>query len=167
MIGEYRLTPAELERAILDREWARDFVDDLIDAELHERPDPAEARSHNTDKAWDALGFLTRRIGFAVDIVHGEETMPWDGDEDDWSHGPPRYLTPEHVRAAAEELSATPGDRLVAGVGPADLVRAEVYPAFVWERAESLDYATGHYAALTVFVRSAARAGDAVLVWLS
>ncbi|MFI1377856.1 YfbM family protein [Embleya sp. NPDC020886] len=166
MVGEYlRVAPAELARAITDQAWGEEFIDDVLDAESEGCPDPTRARSHNTDKAWDALGFLTRRIGFTVDVVHGAEAMPWD--ENDWSHGVPRYLTPDRVRAAAEALSATPGHRLVAGVGPADLVRAGVYPAFVWEQAESLEYATGHYAALGVFFRSAAEAGDAVLVWLS
>ncbi|MEU0274039.1 YfbM family protein [Streptomyces sp. NPDC006307] len=159
MIGEYvRLTPAELERALGDPAWAWEFVEELRDAE------PADARCHSTDKAWDAVGFLTRRAGFPVDIVHGEQAVPWD---EHWGYGPPRYLTPDQVRAAAEVMAATEGDRLTAGVGPADLAREQVYPATIWERGETLDHVVLHYEALRPFFRDAAGAGDAVMVWIS
>lgn len=39
MIGEYaRLTPTELERAIHDPNWAQEFVNELIEAELDATP---------------------------------------------------------------------------------------------------------------------------------
>ncbi|MFC8919040.1 YfbM family protein [Streptomyces sp. NPDC057116] len=164
MIGEYaRLTPAELDRAIRDPEWARRFVDELIEAEGDAPPPAPETRCHDIEKTWHALGFLLDRIGFPVDIVHGEEKIPG---ADDWGYGPPRYLGPERVRAAAEALAATPHEALVTGVGPADLAQAGIYPAVVWERGESLDYVTSHYRALASFLRAAADAGDAVIVWL-
>jgi hypothetical protein len=164
MIGEYvRLTPAELDRLIGDEEWADEFVHELIDAELDEEPESSRARCHDTDKAWDALGFLLRRAGFPVDIVHGEESVPWD---EDWGYGPPRYLTPDRVRQAAEALVAITPEQLVDGVGPADLAAANVYPAVVWERGEPLDYVVSHYEELVPFFASAARDGHAVLVWL-
>ncbi|WEH34760.1 YfbM family protein [Streptomyces sp. AM 4-1-1] len=165
MNGEYvRLTPDELERVIGDHEWATALVEKLMDADARRRPGSAEARCHGTDKAWDAIGFLTRRAGFLVDIVHGEEQVPWG---EDWGYGPPRYLSPDRVRTAAEAMAETGADRLVEGVGPADLTAAEVYPVGIWERDDSLEYATGHYEALVPFFRSAAEAGDAILVWLS
>ncbi|MEU7279612.1 YfbM family protein [Streptomyces sp. NPDC045431] len=159
MLGTYvRLSPAELERILGDPAWAREFVDELLDAE------PGDARCHSTDKAWDAVRFLTRRAGFPVDVVHGEQAVPWD---EDWGYGPPRYLTPDQVRTAAEVLAATEGGRLTAGVGPADLAREQVYPAMIWERGEPLDNVVLHYEALRPFFREAAEAGDAVLVWIS
>ncbi|MFF8714145.1 YfbM family protein [Streptomyces sp. NPDC015184] len=164
MIGEYaRLTPAELDRAIRDPEWAQEHVVELIETELDAAPAAPEARCHDTDKTWHALDFLLRRIDFPVDIVHGEEEIPG---AEGWGYEPPRYLTPERVRVAAEALAATPHEALTEGVSSAELARAEIYPAAVWERGESLDYVTSHYQGLVPFFRAAADAGDAMLIWL-
>jgi hypothetical protein len=163
MIGEYvRLTPDELARLTSDEEWAHEFVQGLIDAELDDEPDASQARCHDTDKAWDAIDFLLRRTGFPVDIVHGEEAVPWD---EDWGYGPPRYLTPARVQEAAAALAAITSDRLVHDIGPADLAKASVYPTVVWERGQSLDYVVAHYEDLVLFVEAAARDGHALLVW--
>lgn len=164
MIGEYaRLTPAELDHAIQDPDWAQEFVGDLIEAELDATPNALAARCHDVDKAWHALDFLLRRIDFPVDIVHGEEEIPG---AEDWGYGRPRFLSPERVRLAAETLAATPHEALVEGVHPAELAEAEIYPTPVWERGESLDYVTSHYQAMVPFFRAAADAGDAMLIWL-
>jgi hypothetical protein len=164
MIGEYaRLTRTELDRALSEPSWAREFVDELLDADLDEKADASEARCLDIDKAWDALGFLLRRIDFPVDIVHAEDAIPG---AEDWGYGPPRYLTPERVRAAAEALQATSSDSLVDDVTPADLARADIYPSIIWERGESLEYITSHYEAVIPFFQAAARDGDAILVWL-
>ncbi|MGA5259387.1 DUF1877 family protein [Streptomyces griseoincarnatus] len=64
-----------------------------------------QARCFDTDKMWHALDFLLRRVGFPVDVVFGEEEIPG---ADDWSYGPPRCLTPDQVRTAAEAFAATP-----------------------------------------------------------
>ncbi|MEV8595868.1 YfbM family protein [Streptomyces sp. NPDC052012] len=165
MIGAYaRLTRAEFERALRDPDWAYTFVHELLDAELEETPPTDEARCHDIDKAWHALDFLLQHLGFPVDIVFGEEEMPG---AQEWSYGPPRCLTPEQVRAAADALTATPPGRLVEGVTPADLARADIYPTIVWERGEPLDYVTAHYEGLVTFLRAAARDGHAVVVWIS
>lgn len=164
MIGEYaRLSPAELERAIHDPDWAREFVDELIETELDTPPEPSEARCHDVDKAWHALDYVLRRFGFPVDIVHGEEEIPG---AEDWGYGPPRFLRPERVRLAAQTLAATPHETLVDGVRPAELAEAQIYPTIVWERGESLDFVTSHYQALVPFFQAAADAGDALLIWL-
>ncbi|WP_244942877.1 YfbM family protein [Streptomyces inhibens] len=164
MIGEYaRVTPAELDRALGDPEWALKLVIGRMEAESAQRPEPARARCLDVDKAWDALGFLLRRAAFPVDIVHGEQAVP---DAEDWGYGPPRYLTPEQVRTAAGALAEMSGASLTAGVGPEDLARAEVYPAIVWERGEPLDYVSGYYDLLRPFFRAAADEGDAMLIWL-
>ncbi|MFF5443421.1 YfbM family protein [Streptomyces sp. NPDC012888] len=164
MIGEYaRLTPAELDRAVRDPAWARQFVDELIDTEPDEEPDASRARRHDVGKMWHALDFLLDRITFPVDVVHGEEKLPR---APHWGYGPPRYLTPGRVRAAAEALTVTPHHALTEGVGPADLAEAGIYPHVVWERGEPLDHVTSHYQELVPFFQAAARAGDAVLIWL-
>lgn len=60
------------------------------------------------------------------------------------------------MRGAAEALAGISAERLTAGVGPADLAAAEVYPATVWERGEPLDYVSAHYELLRPFFRAAA-----------
>ncbi|WP_407566222.1 YfbM family protein [Streptomyces sp. 184] len=168
MIGEYvRVTPAELDRAVREPDWAKTFVFGLLevepDDETDDEPDPGEARFLDTDKAWGAIEYLLRRIDFPVNVVHGEESLPG---AEEWGYGPPRYLTPEQVRKAAEGLVTTGFGRLAQGVTPDDLARADVYPQIIWKRAESFDYVQGHYEALVEFFEAAAREGDALLVWL-
>ncbi|MFG2288617.1 YfbM family protein [Streptomyces sp. NPDC048595] len=164
MIGQFaRVTPAEFDRALDDPEWAFKLVMGRMEAEAGQAAEPAADRCLDVDKAWDALGFLLRRAAFPVEIVYGEEDVPA---ADDWGYGPPRYLTPERVRVAAEALAEISGADLTAGVGPEDLALAAVYPSIVWERGEPLDYVREHYDALRPFFRAAADQGDAVLVWL-
>ncbi|WP_229893756.1 YfbM family protein [Streptomyces glebosus] len=164
MIGEYaRVTPAELDRALSDPEWALKLVQGRMEAEAAGCPEPAAARCLDIDKAWAAVGFLLRRAAFPVDIVHGEQDIP---DADDWGYGPPRYLTPAQVRTAAEALAEIPAERLTDGVGPADLAAAQIYPTIVWERGEPLDYVCEHYEQLRPFFRAAADEGDGMLLWI-
>ncbi|MQY06675.1 YfbM family protein [Actinomadura macrotermitis] len=164
MIGEYvRLTPAELERTIGDPAAGRELVDRLIEAELDEAPGPSRARCHDIDKTWQALDFLLHRAGFPVDIAYGEEQIPG---ADAWGYGPPRYLTPERVRAAVAAFPAFPHHALAEGVTPADLAKADIYPHIVWERGEPLEYVTYHYASLVEFFQAAARDGHAVVTWI-
>jgi hypothetical protein len=164
MIGEYaRMTPAQLDHAVRDPKWAQEFVNELIEAELDERPEPSAARSHDIDKTWHALDFLLRRVDFPVPVVDGEHEIPGAGE---WGYVPPRYLTPDRVRAAADAFAVTTSAVLTEGVGPADLAAAEIYPTVVWERGESLEYVTQHYEALGQFFRAAADAGDAMVTWI-
>ncbi|MEV6012525.1 YfbM family protein [Streptomyces sp. NPDC051976] len=163
MIGEYfRLTTADLERALEDPDWALDFIDETRDAEEESEPSPAEARHFSTYKTWDLLGFLLRRSGCPVDVVHGEEPL---GQADDWGYGPPRYLPVERVRLGAEALGRMPYDQLIAHVNHQELITADVYPQG-WDSAESLDWARDWYSGLIRFFGAAARDGQAVIVWL-
>nr|WP_134006671.1 YfbM family protein [Streptomyces sp. 846.5] len=164
MIGEYaRLTPAELDRAISDPAWALEFVEQMMDART-DGVDGAESRCLDVDKAWDTLAHLLRRIGFPVDIAHGEAEIPA---AEDWGYGPPRYVTPERVLAAADAMSVLSGASLVAGVTADELVRDDHYPRLAEDEVKSwLTFAAHHYQALVLFFRAAAGDGDAVLVWL-
>ncbi|MFD4935447.1 YfbM family protein [Streptomyces virginiae] len=163
MIGQYlRLTPAQLERAVHDPDWAAEYA-----YELYDRDDAAaDARVHETDKAWHALDFLLKRRGFPVDVVFGEADMPWPEGED-WGYGPPRLLTADRIRAAADALEAYAPDTLTDGVTPADLAAANVYPQIVWERGEEPDWVAAHWADLAKYLYAAAREGDAMLLWIS
>lgn len=163
MIGEYlRVTAAELDRVIQDPDWALDFIEEVQDAEEETEPAPAEARRFSTYKAWDMLRFLLARAEFPVNVIHGEEPF---AEDEDWGYGPPRYLRPERVRLAAETLRATSYDQLVRGVDPAALTSAEVYP-LGWSEPGSLEWGRPWYDGLTQFFDAAARADDAMLVWL-
>lgn len=163
MIGEYvRVTPAELERVLGDPEGAPGLVGRLVEADLRRPRTPSAARSLGIGTAWDALGFLLRRVGFPVDIARGEEPVPG---ADDWGYGPPRHLAADRVGEAAEALAKVSGEELVAGVTPRELADADVYPGVLWRRGESLDHVRGHYEALVPFFAAAARDGDAMLVW--
>lgn len=164
MIGEYaRLTPSELERAVADPGWAQEFIEELIDAGMDE-PGASQPRCLDVDKAWDALALMLRRIDFPVDIVHGEDEIPG---ADDWGYGPPRYLTPEQVRAAAAALAGTPTDVLARNVTAADLARAGLYPGIAVDEAEQrVKDVVHHYRALVPFFEGAARDGDAMMIWL-
>ncbi|MEU7020775.1 YfbM family protein [Streptomyces sp. NPDC046203] len=170
MIGEYfRVTAAQLDRAIEDPDWALAYIEDTFDAEEsadsmggEDGPPPAGARHFSTDKAWHLLDFLLRRVDFPVDVVHGENPL---GDAGDWGYGPPCHLPVDRVRLAAEALSGLTYDRLLDGVDPRDLTAAEIYP-LGWEDSASLDWARDWFAGLTTYFEAAARDGHAVVVWL-
>lgn len=162
MNGEYlRVTPAELDRALKDPEWALDLVDEIQDAHEESEPAPAGARHFTTHQTWHLLGFLLQRSAFPVDIVHGEESLA----ADDWGYGPPRYLAPERVRLAADVLDRTTYDQLVQGVDPSELTKAEIYPQ-IWDSPASLEWARDLFTSLTEFFRGAASTGHAMLIWI-
>ncbi|MEU2432082.1 YfbM family protein [Streptomyces sp. NPDC007861] len=162
MNGEYlRVTPAELERALKDPEWAWDLAEELQDTEAEGEPAPAEARHFTTHQTWHLLGFLLQRSTFPVDIVHGEEPIATG----DWGYGPPQYLTPERVRLATDTLHRTTYDQLIQGVDPSELTKAEVCP-LIWDSPASLEWASDLFTPLTEFFQGAASAGHAMLIWI-
>lgn len=163
MIGEYlRVTAAELDRAVQDPHWALDFVEATQDAEEETEPAPGDARHFSTYKSWDMLRFLLARARFPVDVIHGESQF---AEDEDWGYGPPRYLRPERVRLAADALRDTSYDRLIEGVGPAELTGAGVYP-LGWDEPGSLEWGRPLYDGLTQFFEAAAGADDGMLIWL-
>ncbi|MFD7262315.1 YfbM family protein [Streptomyces sp. NPDC059874] len=163
MNGEYlRVTPAELDRALKDPEWAHGLAEEAMDAaQEHERV-PSDARHFTTEQTWHLLDFLLRRATFPVDIVHGEEPLP---EAEDWGYDPPGYLPPARVQAAAEALRELPYDRLIRNVDPSELTRAEVYP-LIWDSPDSLEWARDVFLDLTAFLGAAAEAGDGMLLWI-
>lgn len=162
MNGEYlRVTPGELARALEDPEWALDFASDVQDQEDEETA-PAEARHFTTHQTWNLLGFLLKRSDFPVDIVFGEELIP---DADDWGYEPPRYLTVDRVRLAADRLNQMSYDDLIRDVDHNELSAAEVYPQ-IWDSPASLEWASDLFVPLTEFFQAAASSGHAIVIWL-
>ncbi|MFG2342450.1 YfbM family protein [Streptomyces yangpuensis] len=164
MNGEYlRVTPGELTRALEDPEWVLELAEEIQDAQEHEvGTTPAEARHFTTHQMWNLLDFLLKRSLLPVDIVYGEELIP---EADDWGYGPPRYVTPDRVRLAADALTRMTYDRLIQGVDHSELAAAEVYPQ-IWDSPTSLDWARDLFTPLTEFFRAAASDGHALVIWL-
>ncbi|MFE9691997.1 YfbM family protein [Micromonospora sp. NPDC005806] len=163
MVAEHiRMTPAELARSLRDPEWAEEFTDDLLDAELDAQLDdagPAEPRGYDTDKTWDALRIL-------LDRAAAVRPCPFLGGEpfgEVWSYDRPRALTPEQVRQLAGQLAEVPFDRLVAAYDAEALRSAYLGP---W----SPDDVAGLrevYDRLVVHFARAARHGDGMILYLS
>jgi hypothetical protein len=165
MNGEYlRVTPDELAWALKDPEWALELAEDVQDTEDEANLPPSEARYLSTHKAWQAIGFILERAGFPVDIVYGEGRFANDEDID-WGYGPPQYLTPERVRVASQALAASSFDALTAGVTPAVLAQADIYPQ-VWDEPDSLEWVRGWFEPLIPYFIDAARQRQALLIWL-
>ena len=167
MYGEWlRVTPAELERAKSDAAWLENLAgyldDDDSDDEDADGAD-TDGRGSGTDKTWHALDYLLKRRGFPVEIIHGEEEFSAAAD---WGYGPPFYLTPERVRAAAAALAPISGADLLEGVQFSDLTEAKIYPS-VWDRPGELEWAVSYLDEAKTFFEAAANAGDAVICWIS
>jgi Domain of unknown function (DUF1877) len=166
MTGEYlRLAPDELQAAIARPGWLADHAEQVRDAELVRAPASAQARHLSTEKAWHVIDYILGRARFPVQIVYGEEDLPGIG-EDDWSYGPPSYLTPDRVRVAADALARTTFDDLVAGLEPADMAREERYP-YVGDEPESLEWVRDCFEPLAPYFQAAAGAGEAIVVWIA
>lgn len=167
-----RVSSNELDHARTDLGWAYELA-------MKQRDGNSE-RWATTDKAWNGLNFLLDRLGFEIPLVLGAESFIELPDvepdseemfdflenlEDDWGYGPPSYLTPDQVAAAAAHLVALTEDDLIRGVDPSELSRAEVYPGG-WERPGALVWVTHHLPDVRSFFASAAKDGDAVICWL-
>ena len=163
MIGEYlRVTPTQLDRARQDPQWALELAEQIQDAQEEDQPTPGQGRHYSTYQTWDLLGFLLRRAGFPVDIVHGEEPF---AQEDDWGYGPPTFLTAHRVQAAADALTDMRYDDLIADVDYRELVKAKVYPQG-WDSPNSFEWARDWFENLKTFFHTSASQGDAMLIWI-
>jgi hypothetical protein len=158
-----RVTPAELDRAKDDLEWAYELAEEATEAQ--------DDRWLSTSKAWHALDHLLNRYGFEVPLVFGSEAFVADSEleelpeELDWGYGPPRYLPPGKVAAAAAALADLTPDDLLRGVQPADLVRENIYP-HLWDEPDSLPWITHTLPEIKEYFAAAAARGDAVICWL-
>ena len=67
---------------------------------------------------------------------------------------------------AARAMATTGIDTLVAGVTPATLAQADIYPQ-IWDEPDSLDWVRSWYEPLVPYFANAARQGQALLIWLA
>ncbi len=163
MSGEYlRVTPDELARL---RASTTSIVDYLYPEDEHEHP---TERRLDVGKSWHAIHYLLNGVPWEgepprLNAVLGGEPI---GD-DDLGYGPVRFLTAEEVRDVADALEDAPVFVLLENFDHEALTNAEIYPhawrGEDWER----DYVSTHYSELAAFFRAAARAGDAMLLYLS
>ncbi|MFB9696586.1 DUF1877 family protein [Amorphoplanes digitatis] len=167
-----RVSPDELARAATDLDWAHRLARTARDS--------GSERWTGIDKAWNGLDFLLDRLGFEIPLVLGAESFVELPDvepdseemfdflanlEDDWGYGPPSYLTPDQVAAAAAQLATLTEDDLIRGVDPTELYRAEIYPG-TWERPGELEWVAHYLPDVREFFAAAAKEGDAVICWL-
>ncbi|MEZ0114775.1 hypothetical protein ABH920_008810 [Catenulispora sp. EB89] len=162
MIGEYlRVTPSELDRAVNNPEWAQKLAEQVQDEQEDGGLGPEDAKHFSTYQTWHLLDFLLRRRGFPVDVVMGETEF---GGED-WGYEPPRFLSVDRVRVAAEELGRLSYDDLIDGVDVAEVAAAQIYPQG-WDTRESLEWGRDYFGSLALFLQATSAAGDAVIAWI-
>ncbi|WP_433320968.1 DUF1877 family protein [Micromonospora sp. CA-269861] len=167
-----RVSPNELEKARTDLGWAYELA-------ITARDDNSE-RWAATGKAWNGFEFLLDRLGFEIPLVMGAEAfvelpdVEPDSDEmfdfledleGDWGYGPPSYLTPVDVAAAASRLATLTEDSLVRGVNPQELSRADIYPG-PWEGPDELAWVAHCLPDVQRYFAAAANDGAAVICWL-
>ena len=95
MIGEYvRFTSAELDRAIIDPQWARVHADALLGYDVEDETDDGEGGKH-------ALRVAHRPLRCGRQNANGVYPAPWDGTEADWPETWYAELTTFFAAAAA------------------------------------------------------------------
>ena len=162
MIGNYlRVSDAELDRLKND---PSDIMEVLYPNDGE--GDHPEGRHLDIDKSWHAIQFL----------LTGD---PWDGEppeqnavmggvelgDEDVGYGPARGLTSAEVRVVSTALAALSGEDLWSRFDADAFARAEIYPQG-WST-EGKGYILGYYEELRAFFADAARAGDAMLLYLN
>jgi len=127
-----------------------------------------EGRHLDIGRSWQAIHFL----------LNGD---PWEGDPplidavlggtpigtDDFGYGPTRYLNPEDVQAVAVAIDALPAYQLLEEFDPGAMNDAQIY-AHGWRGSEEeRQCLTTNYIELVAFFNRAAKAGDAMLLYLT
>lgn len=149
-----RLTPAQLERAHADPEWAERFVDELYDSE-EPLPEGADVDIQKSYSALDHL-FDEAEVSFSIQ-QDGVNVAMGDG----W------YLNAwsvEEVAQAARVLTETTFDAMAKHCDAAALSAAEVYPMrHMWD-AEDFASLRYDFDALKAFFLAAAESGHGAMM---
>jgi hypothetical protein len=153
----------------VDRARLASFVatPDLAWDYLHELRNGDETPEHlDLDKTWQGLCLLLhehddgpRRILMGGAKLAGAR-------EGQVGCGPPRYSTPEQVKAAADDLRTLTEESLRESFDADDFADQEVYPDIWDDDDEGIDYLMEYYPALVEFYTSAAASDQAVMLFL-
>lgn len=121
-------------------------------------------------KAWHGLHYLFTGTAWKGDepacfLVRGGEDVGAEEIGDSF----PRLLRPPQVRAFSDSVAAFTGADLRQRFDPARMIALEIYPEPLWEREgrEAADYLLSAARDLRGFLRTAADAGDGVIIHLS
>jgi hypothetical protein len=136
-------------------------------AVLYPEPEPVgyAAKSLDIDKTWHVIHFLLNDHPWEgksplLEAVLGGEPLT----EEDLGYGPARYLRPSQVAATAEALQRISPEQLWGRYDESRVKQADIY----WtDDSDSKDYALENYQALREFFLAAAKAKEAVIVWLA
>lgn len=163
MIGNYlRLPETELQKVLEKPEGILEF---LYPEDDSERDDD---RRLDTGKAWHLIHFL-----LTGDTWGGEAPLcnaVMGGTEigkEDVGYGPASYLTPPEVNEVAAALAAISPEELWQRFDAEAARKAEIYPVG-WEGSEiERSYVLEQYASLQAFFDTAAKGGEAMILYLN
>ncbi|MBB5960601.1 hypothetical protein FHS29_007229 [Saccharothrix tamanrassetensis] len=138
-----RVTPAELDRAFEDPEWAREHLDD------------EELPYCFLEKSWAGIQFLLDAAEVRVDVYEDGDAIDEECTLFGWSDS--------MVAEAAKALSATPFEVLAGYYDPRKLSEKDVYPMkHLWD-ADDIDYLRYNYQDLVAFFEETAASGNAAI----
>ena len=163
MIGMYRrVTPTELAYLQAAPDRIQEFLYPADDSE------PPADRVLDIDKTWHAIHFL-------LTGTEGEGDPPFCNavlggaplGEVDVGYGPARFLLPTEVAEVSTLISSIPESELRHRLDLPVMKELGIYPN-VWEDAdEEWEYVLPNYRALVLFFGEAAKAGEAMLLYLT
>jgi hypothetical protein len=151
-----RVTPEELNRALADDGWAREFVYDRCRS-----GGPQDERWFGVDKAWEGIFFVLAQAGLPERLIEGRVLIsPVDGEPPT-----PRYFDPDEVAAIGQFLALQPFAALVAAADRETAPAAKNYSVEAWDDFYR-DFVAEHAVDLPEFFAEAAKAGDPVVLHL-
>jgi len=141
------VTPQELDRAIADPDWAKEY---LLDEDLP---------SCSLEKSWAGIQFLLDAAEVDVDVYEDGSCFITNGGDGlsllGWDDG--------LVANTARALSATPFEALAGHYDPAKMSEEEIYPfRRVWDDGD-LDYLRDYHQELAMFFEATAASGGAAI----
>lgn len=145
-----KVTPAELERAFGDPEWAQAAIGGETVFELDPEP------SGEVGKAWAGIEYLLGQADYSFEfLMEGDRILDEDMHcLDGWS--------PELVREVAERLEALPWERVAEHYDAEAMLAAEVYPP-IWDEDEK-EWLEEYYEQMRAFFKDAAASGAGAIM---
>ena len=170
----FRLSEAELERALADPDWARARLAELRTLERWDDR-PEDARVLGIDKSWVEIDLIMAGLGMSRNMLNGFHFLyPRDRPRnEDWEHfgedeqramSPPTYRPPDQVRVLAAGLNQRPFGELFDAFDPHTAADIPASQARQW--AMERDWVVSHGERLQRFFAAAADDGDATVSYL-